>query len=236
MSEHRWKFYRSGGVDQVVLRDAEDLKKLRQLDQKLWLALACPAKGLEIDARMLEMLDTDRDGRIRPPEILAAIDWLSEVLKSLDELEKPASPLLLAAIRDDTPAGRALRAAGQRFVGKDVFTLEDLSAAAAVKQASDAACSKTIEDELVAAWEKQGADPSIRVLGDATSAAADVLAACEAKIDDWFMRCRLAAFDPRAQAALSAAESELVALSAKSLNAGAEEIARLPLAGVGAGR
>src|SRR5690606_38391189 len=50
------------------------------------------------------------------------------------------------------------------------------------------------------AWLDAGA--AARTLGDATDAAADALRAVRDKLDDYFTRCRLAAFDPRAQAVL----------------------------------
>ena len=63
---HRWKFFRAGGVDQVVLGDAGDLANLRALDQKLWVALRLPdVKGLEFDARTLA-LHRRRQGRPHP--------------------------------------------------------------------------------------------------------------------------------------------------------------------------
>lgn len=34
-SVHRWKFFRSGGLDQVALETKEDLLDLENLDQKL---------------------------------------------------------------------------------------------------------------------------------------------------------------------------------------------------------
>jgi len=49
-SRHRWRFFRSGGFDQVRLETGADLMSLDQLDQKLWVALSCPVKGLEFDA------------------------------------------------------------------------------------------------------------------------------------------------------------------------------------------
>jgi hypothetical protein len=66
MAKHSWTFFRAGGVDQVILQSGDDLKNLDQLDQKLWVALSCPVKGLEIDQRTLELLDADKDGA-RPP-------------------------------------------------------------------------------------------------------------------------------------------------------------------------
>ena len=62
--KHRWRFQLAGGFDQVKLDTAEDLLALPGLDQKLWVALACPVDGLEFDHKTLELLDTDKDGRV----------------------------------------------------------------------------------------------------------------------------------------------------------------------------
>ena len=70
---HRWRFYRAGGVDQVRIETGADIANLESLDQKLWVALSCPVKGLEFDERTLALLDADSDGRVRAPEILAAV-------------------------------------------------------------------------------------------------------------------------------------------------------------------
>ena len=51
---HTWNFFRTGGLDQVVLATAEDLRSLPSLDQKLWVALSCPVKGLELDEKTLD--------------------------------------------------------------------------------------------------------------------------------------------------------------------------------------
>ena len=72
---YSWNFSRIGDFDQVLLRSGEDLKHLDELDPKLWAALACPVKGLFFDEKTLRLIDTDNDGRIRVPEILAAVKW-----------------------------------------------------------------------------------------------------------------------------------------------------------------
>ena len=48
---------------------------LESLDQKLWVALACPTSGLEIDAQTLSLIDTDQDGRVRAGELIAAVKF-----------------------------------------------------------------------------------------------------------------------------------------------------------------
>ena len=46
-TEHRWRFFRVGGIDQVKLDSTADLVNLENLDPKLWVALSCPVQGLE---------------------------------------------------------------------------------------------------------------------------------------------------------------------------------------------
>jgi hypothetical protein len=62
---HSFKFVRAGGFDQVQITTGADLKALPELDQKLWVALACPTTGIEFDARTLELLDA-RQGQAHP--------------------------------------------------------------------------------------------------------------------------------------------------------------------------
>src|SRR5260221_10638016 len=95
--KHSWKFFRNGGVDQVIFETGEDIAGLADLDQKLWVTLACPVKGTEIDEKMLVLVDTDHDGRIRPPELLAAIAWSKKVFKSLDLFLEKGDGVPLAA-------------------------------------------------------------------------------------------------------------------------------------------
>lgn len=114
---HRWKFFRSGGLDQVLLQTGDDLLNLHTLDQKLWVALSCPVKGLELDEKTLALLDTDKDGRIRVPEILAAIQWLALHLKNLDEIITPSpTGLPLAAFNDQTPEGQTALASAKQIL------------------------------------------------------------------------------------------------------------------------
>ena len=71
------------------LESGQDLTALAQLDQKLWIALSCPVTGLEFDRKTLELIDTDQDGRIRAPEIIAMRrPWAASLLKNPDDLLK----------------------------------------------------------------------------------------------------------------------------------------------------
>src|SRR5690606_32257945 len=58
------------------------------------------------------------------------------------------------------------------------------------------------------AWVEQSATNDVAILGEATGQALAALQAVRAKIDDYFVRCSLAAFDLRAASALNRAETD----------------------------
>jgi hypothetical protein len=104
---HPWRFFRSGGLDQASLTTAQDLTELASLDQKLWVALSCPVKGLQVDERTLALIDTDADGHVRPPEVIAAVAWACARLRDPATLLKGAPELPLEDLSAG-PDGRAV--------------------------------------------------------------------------------------------------------------------------------
>lgn len=105
---HTWTFQRVGGLDQVVLKNANDIINLPNLDPKLWVALSCPTTGLDFDQRTLELLDSDKDGRIRIPDILDAISWVKDKIVSFDTIIQSSETLSLSQIDDSTEQGKKL--------------------------------------------------------------------------------------------------------------------------------
>jgi hypothetical protein len=224
---HTWKFFRAGGFDQVRLDTAADLLAIGELDQKLWVALSCPVRGIEFDARTLSLIDSDGDGQVRAPELIAAVRWAGGRLKHPEVLAQGLAGVPLGVIRDDDEAGAAIVAAARQLaadLGKadaDIITVDEASAAQA-----------RFAEKALAAWEAAG--DGARPLGDSTQAALDAVNAVAAKVEDYFVRCRLAAFDERAGTALNAADDAFSALAAATLTADAAGIAALPLARVAA--
>ena len=283
-SSHTWNFFRIGGFDQVALTRAADLENLHTLDQKLWAALSCPVKGLELDERTLALIDSDKDGRIRVPELLAAIAWSKPYFKDLAVLLSGKDSVALDAFAD-TAEGRSALASAKRILaslGKGTATAISLADAsdtaklfAATKlngdsivtpaSTDDAALAALLADIIATsggtpdrsgapgvnqaladafyaaaaahlAWAEKAATPEVLTLGAATPAAAAAVAAVRAKVDDYFARARLAAYDPRALAAVNRSETEYLALAAKVMTVTADEIAGFPLARISAGQ
>ena len=280
-SSYRWRFFRAGGFNQVVLNSGADLLNLDQLDQKLWVALACPTTGVEFDKTTLALIDTDKDGRIRAPELIAAVKWASGLLKNPDDLLKGRPTLPPGAINDADPEGKLIASFARQVLGKtdnQEITIDEAAAAAqtfAAKpfngdcivpadSASDDVARAVIADIITCLdadmdasgkpgvsqakvdqffsdaaaysdwWKKAEGDSAVLPLGVNTEAASGAVRAVEAKVDDYFARGRLAAFDPRSINALNRDEKEYAALSAKDLTNTHADIASLPLARVGA--
>jgi len=278
---HVWKFFRAGGFDQVKLDSGLALAHLDQLDQKLWVALACPTTGLEFDAKTLQLIDTDKDGRIRAPEIIAAAKWAAGCLKNPDELLAGAADLPLAAINDATPEGQRLLASAKQILanlGKadaTAISVADTTDTARIfaatnfngdgiipaDAASDDATRAVITDIIACLgaetdrsgkpginqakldqffaeataftqWQEKAVFP----FGDQTAAVAATVRAVKTKVDDYFARCRLAAFDARALSALNRQETEYLAVAAKDLTITAAEVAGFPLARIEPGK
>jgi hypothetical protein len=285
-AKHTWRFFRAGGFDQVCLDTGADLMALDQLDQKLWVALACPTRGLEFDSKTLDLIDADKDGRIRVPEIIAAVKWAGRRLKNPDDLLKSSPSLPLAAINDSTPEGAPLLASARQILvnlGKPdaaAISIDDTADTARIfsqtkfngdgivpaDSAEDPAVAAVIQDIIACLgaetdrsgkpgvsqakadqffaealaysdwWAKAESDKNVLLLGEVTASAAAALAAVRAKVDDYFARGRLAAFDPRALAALNRQESEYLAIAVKDLTITAAEVAGFPLARIEIGR
>ncbi|HEY0946434.1 MAG TPA: hypothetical protein VGD81_14250, partial [Opitutaceae bacterium] len=278
---HAWKFYRIGDLDQAAIENGADLLALDQLDQKLWVALSCPVKGLELDEKTLTLIDADKDGRIRVPEILATIKWAAPYLKDAGDLLHDRDRLPVSAFNEATPEGAAARTAATEILTRlgrpdaTEISLADATDTAKVFAATtlngdgviivdstaDPALKAVIADIVAtiggtpdrsgasgvdqaridsfyadcaafANWRAQGEDPAVQAFGAGTAAASAAVQAVRAKIDDYFARSRLAAFDTRALIALNRSEDAYLELATKDLSLGADELTSFPLARV----
>ncbi|MDQ3186057.1 MAG: hypothetical protein M3Q16_06270 [Pseudomonadota bacterium] len=105
---HTWNFFRAGGFDQVRIDNGADLLALKELDQKLWVALSCPTRGIEFDNKTLDLIDHDADAHVHANEVLAAIAWAGGLLENADLLVKGSSRVALADINDSSEEGRKI--------------------------------------------------------------------------------------------------------------------------------
>lgn len=284
---HVWEFFRAGGLSQVSLTSAEDLRNLKTLDQKLWVALASPVLGNTLDAQTLTYIDTDNDGRIRAPELLAAIDWMDMVVKDLGIICAQRDGLKLSQLNEQSEVGQIVLKSAKRILGErgkpdasEIFVEDTLGASALLNampfNGDGVLPPASIEDETLQALatqilETQGGVPDrsgvegidldkvaaffealeqyqqwcleaelnedeVVPLGEKTAAAVEAYVAVRDKIEDYFMRCELSAFDPRARAHLIGDEKDWDALSGQLLTRKDNAIASFPLAEIAPSR
>jgi len=284
---HQFSFFRAGGSSyQVSLETGADIAAVVELDQKLWLAIACPVHGLEVDEKTLALVDTDHDGRIRPPEIIEAIRFMQRALHDLDSLVEREGTLELEHIDDTNDDGKALLVSAKKILenldkaDEDSISLEEVldterifvqtkfngDGIVPAESADDAFVKGVLEDIIahmgsekdrsgkpgvsrpkveaffdeataLSKWWRAADDtPGLLAVGAQTDAAFDAFIAVESKIEDFFVRCQSAAFDPRAQAALNRSEADWAVVSPAELSAHSAALAAFPLARVEAGR
>ena len=257
----------------MSLETAADLRALGELDQKLWVALSCPVKGLQLNERTLALIDTDGDGHVRPLEVIAAVSWACARLKDPSILLRGAGELEVAAIGGG-PEGTAVAESAEWVLSKlakeRTVTAEDAAAVAAMlskgalkgdgvlrpEAAADPAVSDLIKDiatcfsevneKTVAtffadlrafkAWSGAGGATADAGLGPAAAEAFAAVGAVHAKVEDYFARTKLAAYDAAATPGLNRREEDYRAMAAGELKLDSPALASLPLARIEAGR
>ena len=136
-NKYEWKYCSLGGAIRVNIASGEDIAHLGELDRKLWTVLSCPVDSLEFDRRTLDFIDTDKDGRIKVDEVVAAAEWLTSVIKDKDSILKGESSLDINNIDTSTELGRRLCDSARRILSDlgrkgDVITLDEASDSAAI--------------------------------------------------------------------------------------------------------
>ena len=277
-----WKFSTVGGVTRVNIESGQDIIHLDELDRKLWTALSCPLKGLEIDEKTMTMLDTNGDGKIHIEEIVAASKWLTTVINDPELLLKREAFIPFTAFNTSNEEGLHLHDTSKqilenlgldkdnisiadvsdslaifaktRFNGDGIITensADDEAVKALIKQVLD--CMGSITDRSgdpgvdtdkieafytaladYTAWKEAGDADKANIFpyGDDTAAALASCMAVKDKIDDFFMRCKLASFNTDSASVLDVSSAKIGEISGNNLAASTAEIATYPLARV----
>lgn len=283
--QHEWQFFRAGGVDQVQIRTGADIANIGQLDQKLWVALACPTRGIEFDSATLDLIDKDADGRIRAPELVQACEWAVSLVKDPDVLASGSDVLQLSSINESSAEGQALADEARRILalsgqeGAASVSLADvhgrlaslnampfngdglLNPVTLVEQPEHAALVARIMEaygsakgsdgqpglgraqldnfftdvQSLADWHLKASHNTCTMPSEAQAVdAVKALNAVAVKVEDFFARTRLAAFDAKALTPISPSVEGYAALGLQVLSQGNDAIAALPLATVSA--
>ena len=101
-------FERYGHSYHLQIESAEDLKRVLELDEALWVATNAPIHTINADRTFLELLDSDGDQHVRSAEVKQAIRWLFEHLRDTSGVIAGNTNIVPEAIQIDDPEGRRI--------------------------------------------------------------------------------------------------------------------------------
>lgn len=224
-SDYKWTYCSLGGVTRVNITSGEDIAHLAELDQKMWTVLSCPVKGLELDERTLDLIDYDRDGKIRVDEVVTASQWLCKVLKNPDKILLGQDFVDLDDFNTDNEEGAMLKESAVKVIklmgsDKNSISLPELNDFLAHY---DDDSKKALDDSLGAL------SLDVAPYGENTDDAVAAVNAIKDKIADYFMRCKFIQFHSDSTTALDVNAEKVAAISEKNLATCVEEISSYPI-------
>ena len=136
-NKHSWSFENIGGSTRVKINTGADIAHLDELDPKMWTVLSCPAKGLEIDDKSLQYMDTDCDGKIRVNDIVATAKWITSAIKNADLLLKGDDHIDIEQLNQEDANGKKLYNSAKQILANlnkegSVISLADTADSAAI--------------------------------------------------------------------------------------------------------
>lgn len=224
-SGYKWSYCSLGGTTRVNIASGADIAHLRDLDEKMWTVLSCPVKGLEMDERTLDLIDYDRDGKIRVDEVVTAAEWLCSVLKDPNTILLGHDFIDLADFNIDNEDGAKLVECAKQVLkimglNKTTISLAELEEFLAHY---DEDCQKQLEESLGAL------SVTTAPYGENSDDAVAAVNAVREKIADYFIRCRFIQFHDDCAAALDVSVEKVAVISDKNLSVNVDEISNYPI-------
>ena len=212
-NQYKWQYSSLGGTKRVCITRGEDIAHLAELDQKLWTVLSCPVKGLELDERTLDLIDYDRDGKIRADEVITAADWLCSVVKDKDKILQGHDYIDLSDFNTENEEGAQMRGCAEELLKimgleKTTISLPELNEFLASYDENSAKDLESSLENLSVATAPYGAN------SDDAVAAVDAI---RDKVTDYFLRCKFIQFHDDCAAALDVSVEKVAEISEKNL-------------------
>lgn len=193
-------------------------------------------------AALDELADTDEGNKLRNEAkmVLASVGKADATAITLADVTQRSASFLASPFNGDGVVTEASAddAAAKKLIGEVVAAtggVDDRSGAKGVDKAKLAEFVEMASAHID--WLSKGkSDQSIFSLGDQTAAAADAVAAVEAKVNDYFLRTHFAGYDDNAAKRLAGSEADFADLASADLASSIGKLKDLPLAAIGAGR
>lgn len=222
---YKWQYCSLGGTKRVCITRGEDIAHLAELDQKLWTVLSCPVKGLELDERTLDLIDYDRDGKIRAEEVITAANWLCSVVKDKNAILLGHDYIDLADFNTENEEGVQMRDCASELLKimgleKTTISLPELNE---FLSNYDENSQKELESTL------ENLSVSKNPYGANSDDAVAAVDAIRDKVTDYFLRCKFIQFHDDCAVALDVSAEKVAEISEKNFATNIEEISKYPL-------
>ncbi len=224
-SDYKWQYCSLGGVTRVNITSGEDIAHLGELDQKLWTVLSCPVHGLELEERTLDLIDSDRDGKIRVEEVVAAAQWLCKVLKDPNKILLGKDSVTLSDINEAAEEGAQL--------------LEDAKKVLSIIESQGEEVSLPQLMDFLSHYDEDRANELKDLLdnmkldaypyGENSDDAVAAVNAIRDKMADYYLRCRFLQFHDDCGAALDVSAEKVAEISEKNLATCSDELSKYPI-------
>ncbi|MCI7644138.1 MAG: hypothetical protein MST10_07320 [Lentisphaeria bacterium] len=107
---------RVAGSRQLVAHNSGGLAELLATDPALWAVMSMPTEAVVFNEEFVTLMDSDRNKRIRPGELKAAIEWLLKVFRTYSGVDRGADELILDEINLESGDGLAIRRAAETIL------------------------------------------------------------------------------------------------------------------------
>ncbi len=111
-----FRFKRYGRTYHLVIEQIEALKQVLELDEAHWVATNAPIETINADPVFLELLDSNRDGRIQTAEVKEGIMWLFEHFQDTAGIRPEHLTLDPNAICRDSTTGKRIYSSAMKIL------------------------------------------------------------------------------------------------------------------------
>ena len=121
-----------GGSFQLDLRSADDLEALDIIDEAFWMSTSAPVYGLNCDPDLIEILDTNKNGRILSSDVRNSAATLLRLVKTRENINGRSPVIGASDINDSTDEGKLYKSAiyeilkNLKLPGTHKLTLKEL--------------------------------------------------------------------------------------------------------------
>ena len=109
MQAGKYALVNYGGSFQLDIRDAADLEALNIMDEAFWMATSAPVFGLNCDKELIQILDTNKNGRILSSDLREASSRLLKTLKNKDNINNRSESIGIQDIDISSDEGKLLK-------------------------------------------------------------------------------------------------------------------------------